>query len=552
MRAYGDKPITTYIGNYKPAERRKNHFKISGWRNEPKTGSSAVWDKTYNDRISGFILGNTTQVQTVQGKNLWDKSRYPLPADIKGFAEGRTLSFSMFIEATASNTGFYRIRIDEVDAQGVIKYIVGTSIPAGSMGVSVIENYTCPSGLQSLTIRTQRYPPEADGMVTYGDFQVEAGAVATAIEPFVPTSPSIEYPSLMLNAGNCEVRSRTPQILVNGNFGNGTTGWIGMYGSIGIIGKECVYEVSELSSSARVHQTIPIVVANHIYYIAAQIKPKYATSTMLRISTYSPLVTVPAVIPNQWQKVSTCLTTTQGGVNRDIYFYHLTNTQYSIGDKVYWRNMSLVDLTEIYGAGNEPTKEWCDANIPWTDKQSSPITIPELLKIGDIADTLEYKGGDIWEHTKRVHKHVFTGTENWLKYSQTDTIYKNTYFVHLPLSILGNFTSLCNYFANAGGTAPWGTSGTNAMKIGVYADHTTQPYKYFNYYPNTTLEQFKNWVAAQHAAGTPLTVQYILAAPITIQLNLGELKTFPHYTSLTQSGNETPAGLNLSAKIIDI
>ena len=72
MRAFGNKPITTYIGNYKPAERRKNNLKISGWRNEQKTGSSAFWNDTYNDRISGIITGNTAQVQSTMGKNIMD------------------------------------------------------------------------------------------------------------------------------------------------------------------------------------------------------------------------------------------------------------------------------------------------------------------------------------------------------------------------------------------------------------------------------------------------------------------------------------------------
>ena len=29
--------------------------------------------------------------------------------------------------------------------------------------------------------------------------------------------------------------------------------------------------------------------------------------------------------------------------------------------------LALIDLTETFGAGNEPTKEWCDKNIPYFD-----------------------------------------------------------------------------------------------------------------------------------------------------------------------------------------
>lgn len=33
----------------------------------------------------------------------------------------------------------------------------------------------------------------------------------------------------------------------------------------------------------------------------------------------------------------------------------------------YYFNVLVVDLTETFGAGNEPTKEWCDENIEWFD-----------------------------------------------------------------------------------------------------------------------------------------------------------------------------------------
>jgi hypothetical protein len=37
----------------------------------------------------------------------------------------------------------------------------------------------------------------------------------------------------------------------------------------------------------------------------------------------------------------------------------------SYTDYSYTDNLILIDLTAAFGAGNEPTKEWCDANIPY-------------------------------------------------------------------------------------------------------------------------------------------------------------------------------------------
>jgi len=40
----------------------------------------------------------------------------------------------------------------------------------------------------------------------------------------------------------------------------------------------------------------------------------------------------------------------------------------------YRKEPMLIDLTACFGSGNEPTKEWCDANIPYF-LNSTTITV---------------------------------------------------------------------------------------------------------------------------------------------------------------------------------
>lgn len=54
---------------------------------------------------------------------------------------------------------------------------------------------------------------------------------------------------------------------------------------------------------------------------------------------------------------------------------------------VYVDGAMLIDLTATYGAGNEPTQAWCDANIPYF----SGTIINGKLKAGDVID-FDYKG----------------------------------------------------------------------------------------------------------------------------------------------------------------
>ncbi|MBE6161808.1 MAG: hypothetical protein E7158_06290 [Firmicutes bacterium] len=36
-------------------------------------------------------------------------------------------------------------------------------------------------------------------------------------------------------------------------------------------------------------------------------------------------------------------------------------------NKTYVDGIGMVDLTEAFGAGNEPTQQWCDENIEYFD-----------------------------------------------------------------------------------------------------------------------------------------------------------------------------------------
>ena len=38
-------------------------------------------------------------------------------------------------------------------------------------------------------------------------------------------------------------------------------------------------------------------------------------------------------------------------------------TDMSAGDTSYLNSVYLYDLTAMFGAGNEPTKDWCDKNL---------------------------------------------------------------------------------------------------------------------------------------------------------------------------------------------
>lgn len=58
------------------------------------------------------------------------------------------------------------------------------------------------------------------------------------------------------------------------------------------------------------------------------------------------------------------------GFNNLTIYYGYTrsdNAFPTLGSTTKLKNVMVIDLTADYGVGKEPTKEWCDANIPWFD-----------------------------------------------------------------------------------------------------------------------------------------------------------------------------------------
>lgn len=73
---------------------------------------------------------------------------------------------------------------------------------------------------------------------------------------------------------------------------------------------------------------------------------------------------------SEWQKLSVVYTNPSYSTLKIRYV--VSNP--AVGDVAYLDGCLLVDLTEAYGAGKEPTKEWCDANIGYFDgKKHIPI-----------------------------------------------------------------------------------------------------------------------------------------------------------------------------------
>ena len=170
-------------------------------------------------------------------------------------------------------------------------------------------------------------------------------------------------------------------LLTNGSFENGTTtntpGWVLTPNYVTLVNDKYKFG----NTSVRNYQGISYAgayfpsitgAANHIYYYSSWMytvnKGSYSCYNNINIK-YNDTNHWKEVHQNElntWEKQSIYRDDTPSTDFR-IFGYLCT---YAPSDKMedcYCDGALLVDLTESFGAGNEPNKEWCDANLDWFD-----------------------------------------------------------------------------------------------------------------------------------------------------------------------------------------
>ena len=108
------------------------------------------------------------------------------------------------------------------------------------------------------------------------------------------------------------------------------------------------------------------ITAEHIYYVTAYCKSEFTCQIGLYSTDWNSggiLITNNNLSNSNWVKLSIYY---PSQFTRDFIWFNLeTNKINSLpySNPYYFDDIMVIDLTEIFGKGNEPTKEWCDKNI---------------------------------------------------------------------------------------------------------------------------------------------------------------------------------------------
>lgn len=216
-----------------------------------------------------------------------------------------------------------------------------------------------------------------------------------------------------------------------------------------------------------------------------------------------------------------------------------------------------LSLSEIGKQINETFKvqlEYGDTATPFVTHKSSEFTIPSgfnLYKLtDDIYDEVRLENG-IAKMIKRVGKLELSG-EEYFRTINTENpgqfyVYSNVFDTLMKNSTAG----MCTHFDIASNTVLAGVK-TNKTVLSVFSDNGNDLIRIMFSAPDTLnlkitdINSFKNWLKAEKAKGTPVTVYYEMKTPteeqitdqaILTQLNkLMETRTYDGITNIFVTG----------------
>jgi hypothetical protein len=180
-------------------------------------------------------------------------------------------------------------------------------------------------------------------------------------------------------------------LVVNGDFSNGTTGWnrAVAHGRDSTISasSNTLTVVGASASQAGVNSGSGVFQDNKKYYCRciAKVTNDICQSISLRRGANTGIITINNPVKNQQYTLSGVITTGIVGTESFIQVFHqYVDNATATGKVMEIQQVSTIDLTALFGAGNEPTLAQCDAMFAQGSTNPIGLTNPELFDINKV------------------------------------------------------------------------------------------------------------------------------------------------------------------------
>ena len=175
-------------------------------------------------------------------------------------------------------------------------------------------------------------------------------------------------------------------LVTNGNFANGTTGWSAFGATNTVANNTLTNTASGVAEFGYLYGTAFAPAIGDKLYLRSKQKVTNANSILMRLCVYDGTAAIVAqdqVNPtiNTQYLMSGVITTTRLS-NHYIYMIHqYVNAATANGKVMEVQEVMLINLTTLFGAGNEPSAAWCDANFPtWFDGRKPAISLSKKIR----------------------------------------------------------------------------------------------------------------------------------------------------------------------------
>lgn len=543
------KKIVPVYGDSRPVEVRKNNVRIAGWVPSSKSGESVEFADTYNHEAEVLVSGKSEQAQTVQGKNLLDANifanealTYGAPGVIANIVvdEGRNClkvrantaslttpmnlniifkadtqyAFKMDMKATSTLAWSAALYIYYTDGSilGLARHYSTGGIWGTVSLVSTAGKTISHISLGCVNTNNEIYASLFD----LNSLQIEEGATATAYEPFVPDSPSPDYPSPVNSAGECNLVSRGKNLLyIPHRLTTGAT----------IVSEDDEYIVTKGINNVGGGLAIPCppLKTNTDYTLVQTVATSAILDGRTRVFDLDKGVYIAVSLLAYNTNLSKIIGTfNTGDCSDNIVIWMGKNINYA-QETTFTFKKDWMLLEGVYTIDNIP--EYEKAVVP----SNNPL--PPLPGI-NAKNTYNPMTG---EYVQRIGVKVFDGTEALLKTSNPPHINTVNNMINTCINLPGpNPTYLGFSTHNKHANASQLVEGINRINDYIWI---TLSFDRLGYTSGDDARPLVNaYLAAQYVAGTPVTVYYQLATPVTTYLAPAQVPTYYPYTKLEQDG----------------
>ena len=378
------------------------------WRYIKRTGTGNTgWvaenivEATTKTNLTGVLMGNGSLVSATSAipvlKNLLTNSDFSGGTTGWTGSQGTVAANAGILSLTGTSGTYARLQqTTSAFIQGRVYYLrARVRVPAGctaistSDGVTVLAMFTSPPADTWLNVSIVLTAKAAIFFTLYeGGFADSTGKVmdvdyATCIDLTTifgaGMEPTLaEMDAIMATLGNW-VNEADPKplptyvwekvtdnpaqnLVVNGDFSNGTTGWAPTSSTISVASNTLTNTGNGTNVAPRADNTmIAETIVGRKYYTRGRVRVTNPDCLTIRFQVGNiPGIAVTLPVQNQWYEASV-VTVATGVSNLARLYHYYVDAATSTGKVMEIQRVLYLDLTAIFGAGNEPTAVEMDA-----------------------------------------------------------------------------------------------------------------------------------------------------------------------------------------------